>query len=587
MKTFLFLSLTLTATLGVPVPEWEPVSLLAVDEVLPPADVLPEQGHVIQEDTKPDAGLEKMVQGPAKPSPVVQKKPAPAEQQTMAEVKAAPLDPVVQKTPAEQQTMAEVKAAPLDPVVPDKPVQDPVEEPVVQKDVKEEDPEYKSPDEQGLDSSLLQEEEPAVEEDFLPKDEPGLGLDSVEEENAIVPKEVHPMPGRLGGVEEPTMELEPEEEEEAEMRGYLAEEEADMVEQPEMELEPLPEEEPAMPESDLMEPRMRVVEEPEMELDPLPGEEPAMPESKLMEPRMRVVEEPEMELDPLEEELTSQDEPGTEGEPAEEEELMEEEGPAAAGETVLDVEESPEQTEETEPEEPVLLARSGFARGPLMDGMTVKQAMMEEEPDMWVGPDVVGEGPVQGVEEEPNVWSEADEESAAVDEEIDTDNRMVVNTETHNNEDTGFNLYQPRSMDGEFPEVATKRRSCRGVIIDGRCYRFFRGPMKAPDAEYFCQRNFPQGHLASVTNSYIHQQMMNLMAQNGGYTRTWIGGLRYLDTGRFIWLDGAHWDYADWLVGEPNNTAGVENCVELLSDSKFNDMPCWDLRAYICSYPLW
>lgn len=36
-------------------------------------------------------------------------------------------------------------------------------------------------------------------------------------------------------------------------------------------------------------------------------------------------------------------------------------------------------------------------------------------------------------------------------------------------------------------------------------------------------------------------------------------------TGRFIWLDGAHWSYEDWLPGEPNYTAGVENCLELLA----------------------
>lgn len=39
----------------------------------------------------------------------------------------------------------------------------------------------------------------------------------------------------------------------------------------------------------------------------------------------------------------------------------------------------------------------------------------------------------------------------------------------------------------------------------------------------------------------------------------------FSQTGRFIWLDGAHWNYADWLPGEPNNTANVEDCVELLS----------------------
>ncbi|XP_035263504.1 macrophage mannose receptor 1 [Anguilla anguilla] len=125
---------------------------------------------------------------------------------------------------------------------------------------------------------------------------------------------------------------------------------------------------------------------------------------------------------------------------------------------------------------------------------------------------------------------------------------------------------------------------CAGIIINKICYQFFRGPKRADDAELFCQDSFQNGHLASVTSRYLHQQMMRLMIQDGGaYTRTWIGGLRYLETGRFIWLDGSRWSYADWLSGEPSNTAGVENCVELLSNGKFNDMPCWDLRAFICS----
>ncbi|KAL7881588.1 hypothetical protein AOLI_G00084360 [Acnodon oligacanthus] len=128
-------------------------------------------------------------------------------------------------------------------------------------------------------------------------------------------------------------------------------------------------------------------------------------------------------------------------------------------------------------------------------------------------------------------------------------------------------------------------QTCNGVVINSKCYQFFRGPKRAADAEFFCQQQFPDGHLASVTSSYIHQHMMVLMDKNGGRRRTWIGGLRYLDTERFIWLDGTRWGYADWLPGEPNNTAGVENCVELLSNGKFNDMPCWDLRAFICSYP--
>uniref|UniRef100_A0A8C8ET38 C-type lectin domain-containing protein n=1 Tax=Oncorhynchus tshawytscha TaxID=74940 RepID=A0A8C8ET38_ONCTS len=134
----------------------------------------------------------------------------------------------------------------------------------------------------------------------------------------------------------------------------------------------------------------------------------------------------------------------------------------------------------------------------------------------------------------------------------------------------------------------TGRSSCSGVVLEGKCYQFFRGPKTASDAEFYCQDNVPRG-LASITSQTIHRQVMGLMLQQiGKYTRTWVGGLRYLDTGRFIWLDGAHWHYQDWLPGEPNYTAGVENCLELLAlgNGMFNDMPCWDLRAFVCSHPV-
>ncbi|XP_040058391.2 uncharacterized protein LOC120834460 [Gasterosteus aculeatus] len=127
---------------------------------------------------------------------------------------------------------------------------------------------------------------------------------------------------------------------------------------------------------------------------------------------------------------------------------------------------------------------------------------------------------------------------------------------------------------------------CPGVLLHGTCYQFFTGPKTASDAEFFCQEHFAAGHLASITGQRIHREVMNMMLQQNGFlTRTWIGGLRYLKTGRFIWLDGSHWSYADWLWGEPNNTSNLEDCVEVLPRGKFNDFTCWEAQPFICSYP--
>lgn len=49
-------------------------------------------------------------------------------------------------------------------------------------------------------------------------------------------------------------------------------------------------------------------------------------------------------------------------------------------------------------------------------------------------------------------------------------------------------------------------------------------------SQFFCQAQFPGGHLASITSDHIHRKLMSMMLSlNGAYTRTWIGGLRYLE----------------------------------------------------------
>ncbi|XP_056289007.1 lectin [Pseudoliparis swirei] len=132
------------------------------------------------------------------------------------------------------------------------------------------------------------------------------------------------------------------------------------------------------------------------------------------------------------------------------------------------------------------------------------------------------------------------------------------------------------------------RSQCPGVTLEGKCYQFFKEPKAAADGEFLCQEHFAGGHLASITSQHIHREVMHMMLrQNGAVTRSWIGGLRYLKTGRFIWLDGSHWSYADWLSEEPNRTSDVEDCVEVLAlgDGKFNNFTCSEHQAFICSYP--
>ena len=44
--------------------------------------------------------------------------------------------------------------------------------------------------------------------------------------------------------------------------------------------------------------------------------------------------------------------------------------------------------------------------------------------------------------------------------------------------------------------------------------------------------------------------------------------------------------YTNWITGEPNNTSGNENCVELRTtsayDGTWNDQSCDDMLAFVC-----
>uniref|UniRef100_A0A3Q2DR22 ABC transporter F family member 4-like n=1 Tax=Cyprinodon variegatus TaxID=28743 RepID=A0A3Q2DR22_CYPVA len=83
-----------------------------------------------------------------------------------------------------------------------------------------------------------------------------------------------------------------------------------------------------------------------------------------------------------------------------------------------------------------------------------------------------------------------------------------------------------KRMKTKFQMRKWRARYCPGIVTDGKCHQFFRERKTFEDAEFFCQEQFSGGHLASITSQHLHQQLMSLVQQNSGYTRTWVGGLR-------------------------------------------------------------
>jgi hypothetical protein len=81
------------------------------------------------------------------------------------------------------------------------------------------------------------------------------------------------------------------------------------------------------------------------------------------------------------------------------------------------------------------------------------------------------------------------------------------------------------------------------------------------------------GHLAT-----IHSGAENREVQAAARGQTiWIGGLRHghrnghgVDSWR--WSSGERWFFINWNVGEPNNSGGHENAVQMYSNGKWNDV---------------
>ncbi|MFT7812315.1 macrophage mannose receptor 1-like [Arapaima gigas] len=109
------------------------------------------------------------------------------------------------------------------------------------------------------------------------------------------------------------------------------------------------------------------------------------------------------------------------------------------------------------------------------------------------------------------------------------------------------------------------------------CYKYY-SKWKEGTKTWFEARDFCKtigGNLLSIHSKYdlLHKQ---------DFAEAWIG-LNALDpNGGFVWSDGSSSSYENWQTGEPNNFHGVERCVEVLYENKWNDRHCESYNGWIC-----
>ena len=99
-----------------------------------------------------------------------------------------------------------------------------------------------------------------------------------------------------------------------------------------------------------------------------------------------------------------------------------------------------------------------------------------------------------------------------------------------------------------------------------------------------------QAHLVSINSARENALVGKLIPD--GIRATWIGGKRVC-TGcnEWTWTDGTPWDFENWQTGEPNDTGGIENVVEIDGgDANYGwndeDESQTTKRTFVCSKTL-
>ena len=121
------------------------------------------------------------------------------------------------------------------------------------------------------------------------------------------------------------------------------------------------------------------------------------------------------------------------------------------------------------------------------------------------------------------------------------------------------------------------------ATFNGHTYEYYNQQMNWNQAYKFCEKK--GGHLVTVTSQEENDFIVNLA---GDSSYLWIGG-RTGDKNTWYWITGESFEYKNWSEGEPNDTDGKEDALEIYlpktgHNGEWNDTDNSHCSAFICEY---
>jgi len=143
-------------------------------------------------------------------------------------------------------------------------------------------------------------------------------------------------------------------------------------------------------------------------------------------------------------------------------------------------------------------------------------------------------------------------------------------------------LSEPPAETDESPEASPESACADGVVSadQSTCYRASVVDATWQDARSACLTW--QGALVKVESALEDAFVGGLVS-----TALWLGGSDTDVENVYVWTDGSPITFGNWGVGQPDAFPGPD-CIEKRKTpgELWYDLPCYNLRAYVCEKPL-